>query len=101
MFLVAYLSLLPRLLPTDKYGQFFSANSTIGFITLVLSPPLFGWLLETIRDYRYIFYFSGICMTLAFIACVTLFRQWQKLGGDLTFTPPRTERPASPATTGE
>lgn len=95
MFLVAYLSILPRLLPTDKYGQFFSANSTIGLTTLVLSPPLFGWLLETIRDYRYIFVFSGICMFLALVACVTLFLQWKKLGGDRSFVPPRTERPAS------
>ncbi len=93
LFLVAYLSILPRVFPADKYGQFFSANSTIGLTTMVLSPPLFGWLLETIRDYSYIFVFSGTCTTLALVACVTLFLQWKKLGGDLAFTPPRTDCP--------
>ena len=80
----------PRLLPREKYGQFFSANQTFGYLTLIISPPLVGLPLETIRDYRYVFVACGICSALTFVASVTLFLQWKKLGSDLHFTPPET-----------
>jgi hypothetical protein len=49
-----------------------------------------GWLLGMVRDYRYIFIFSGACTALAFAALVCLFLQWRRLGGELGYTPPDT-----------
>ena len=84
----AGMTMSPRLLPRDRYGQFLSANSTLGWITLMITPPLWGLLLGTIRDYRYVFVFCGICTAIAFLASVTLFLQWKQLGGDRHYTPP-------------
>jgi len=88
IYLGAYLALYPRLLPREKYGQFFSANQIFGLIGAVLAPVMCGWFLECVRDYRYIFAWCGVCVLLAFVASVTLFRHWKKLGGDLNYTPP-------------
>ena len=90
IFGAAIAALGPRLLPRDKYGQFVSANTAFGYVGLILTPPLVGLLLERIRDYRYIFAMCGVSTALAFMACVTLFLQWKKRGGDLHFTPPET-----------
>ncbi|MCU0771112.1 MAG: MFS transporter [Verrucomicrobia bacterium] len=87
----AYLALFPRLLPLDKYGQFFSANQIFGFTGVVLGPTLCGWMLETVRDYRLIFLWCAAANGLSFLACVTLFVQWRRLGGDGSYTPPRTD----------
>lgn len=88
VYLGAYLALFPRLFPGAKYGQFFSANQIFGFLGVVLAPVLCGWFLESVRDYRYIFAWCGICVLLSFAASVMLFRHWKKLGGDLDYTPP-------------
>jgi len=88
VYLGAGAALTPRLLPREKYGQFFSAIQTFGFIPLIVFPYFFGLLLETIRDYRYLFIFCGLCTTLTFIASLTLYLQWKRLGGDENFTPP-------------
>ena len=88
IYLGAYLALYPRLLPREKYGQFFSANQIFGLIGAVLAPVLCGWFLETTRDYRYIFAWCGVSVLLAFASSVMLFRHWKKLGGDLNYTPP-------------
>jgi len=90
VFLGAGAALTPRLLPRERYGQFFSANQTFGYIGLILTPPICGLLLGQIRDYRYIFIFCGTCTTVAFLSLVTLYRQWRRLGGDTGFSPPQT-----------
>jgi len=82
---------LPRLFPREKYGQFFSANQIVGFSGVVISPMLCGVILETIRDYRYIFAWYGACAAIGFVASITLFTQWKKLGGDMQYTPPGVE----------
>ena len=88
IYLGAGAALTPRLLPRERYGQFFSAIQTFGFLPLIVTPPLCGLLLETIRDYRYLFILCGICTTLTFIASLTLYLQWKRLGGDRNFKPP-------------
>jgi len=88
IYLGAIIALSPRLLPRARYGQFISANQTFGFIPLVIGPPLCGLLLESIRDYRYTFVLCGGCTLIAFIASITLYLQWRKLGGDRDCSPP-------------
>ena len=88
VFLGAFSALSPRLLPRERYGQFISANYILGMVSLALTPPLVGWLLQRIGDYRYVFIFCGVLTSLALVALLALHAQWKKLGGDLNFTPP-------------
>lgn len=83
-------ALTPRMLPLDRYGQFFSANQTFGYLSLILFPPVCGWMLSTVRDYRLIFILCGICTSLSCISLILLYRQWKQLGGDRGFKPPVT-----------
>lgn len=89
-------ALTPRLLPRNNYGQFFSANQTFGYISMIIVPPICGWLLGVVRDYRYLFIFCGVCTSLTFFAIITLYFQWKKLGGDQDFVPPNTILPTAP-----
>jgi MFS family permease len=97
IYLGAGAALTPRLLPREQYGQFFSANQTFGYSSMILTPPVCGFLLGMVRDYRYLFIFCGVCTSLAFLALITLYVQWKKLGGDRQFSPPNTIGNASPA----
>jgi MFS family permease len=101
VFLGAYLALLPRLFPREKYGQFFSANQIVGFSGVVISPILCGVILETIRDYRYIFAWCGACAAIGFVASITLFVQWRRLGGDRAYIPPGMENRDDASACGE
>lgn len=88
VYLAAGMALAPRLLPREKYGQFLSANHIFGLVALIVTPPLCGLLLGEIRDYRFIFLLSGAATAAAFVACLGIFVQWRRLGGDQGFTPP-------------
>lgn len=88
IFLGAGAALTPRLLPRDRYGQYFSANQAFGYVSLIIGPPICGFLLGQLRDYRYVFLFCGLCTTATFVALIALFLQWKRLGGDKKFTPP-------------
>ena len=91
IYMGAYLAILPRLLPRKKYGQFFTANQIFGFAGVALAPVACGWLLETVKDYRYIFVWCGGCTLTGFIMCVFLYRHWLSLGGDAGYQPPGQE----------
>ena len=88
VYMGAYLAILPRLLPRAKYGQFFTANQIFGFLGVALAPVLCGALLETVKDYRFIYVWCGGCTFLGFLMCVFLFRDWRSRGGDHGFRPP-------------
>jgi hypothetical protein len=88
IYLAAAMAMAPRLLPRERYGQFVSANLMLGMVGMIFAPPLIGWLLQRIGDYRYVFLFCGVLTALALVALLTLLAQWKKLGGDLNFTPP-------------
>lgn len=88
IFLGAGAALTPRMLPRDRYGQYFSANQTFGYVSLIIGPPICGLLLGHLRDYRYVFIFCGLCTTATFVALIALYVQWKRLGGDKGFTPP-------------
>ena len=57
-------------------------------VGMIFAPPLIGWLLQRIGDYRYVFLFCGVLTALALVALLALLAQWEKLGGDRHFTPP-------------
>lgn len=95
VYMGAYLAILPRLLPRTKYGQFFTANQIFGFLGVALAPVLSGWLLETMKDYRYIYVWCGGCTLAGWVMCTLLYRDWLARGGDEGYRPPgfETESP--------
>lgn len=101
IYMGAYLAILPRLLPRSKYGQFFTANQIFGFAGVALAPVLCGALLETTKDYRFIYVWCGTCTLAGFAMCALLYRHWMRLGGDAAYRPPGFEdEAASSAPTG-
>jgi len=88
IYMGAYLAIFPRLLPRKKYGQFFTANQIFGFVGVSLAPILCGWLLETVKDYRYIFVWCGGCTLIGVVMTFLLYRHWLALGGDENYSPP-------------
>ena len=98
IYMGAYLAILPRLLPRSKYGQFFTANQIFGFAGVALAPVLCGGLLETVKDYRFIYVWCGGCTLAGFVMCVLLYRHWMRLGGDAGYRPPgHEEEPEAPS----
>ena len=88
IYMGAFLAIFPRLLPRKKYGQFFTANQIFGFVGVSLAPILCGWLLETVKDYRYIFVWCGGCTLVGAVMSVLLYKHWIALGGDSHYRPP-------------
>ena len=88
VYMGAYLAILPRLLPRTHYGQFFTANQIFGFLGVALAPVLSGWLLETVKDYRFIYVWCGGCTFAGFVMCCLLYREWLVRGGDQGYRPP-------------
>lgn len=88
IFQLAYLAMFPVLLPRDKYGQYFSANQLFFSAGLIASPILCGWFMDVIKDYRYLFLWSGVSAALATAFSVLVFRHWKQLGGDAGYVAP-------------
>ena len=88
IYMGAYLAIFPRLLPRRKYGQFFTANQIFGFAGVSLAPVLCGRLLESVKDYRFIFIWCGSCTLIGFVMTMLLYRHWLKLGGDQGYQAP-------------
>ncbi len=94
--LVAICTVATLVLPRDKFGQFVSANVAFGFVSIGILHPLVGWILESVRDYRYIYLLCGGFSGLASVACLLLKMHWEKLareaavaGADGTATAPK------------
>ncbi len=100
---LACASYSPRILPREKYGQYLSAGSWASYIGMVLAPLVVGYLLGVLRDYRYVYIFSGVGFGCGFLASVGLFLQWKKLGGDLHYKAPEpwVKQPAAVPPTGK
>lgn len=90
VFQLAYLAMFPALFPRGKYGQFFSANQLFFSLGLVVAPFLCGWLMDVVKDYRYLYIWSGTSASLAMVTAFMLFRHWKRLGGDAGYVPPET-----------
>jgi maltose/moltooligosaccharide transporter len=88
VFLLAYMAMFPSLFPRKKYGQFFSANQLFFSFGLMFAPLLCGWLMDTVKDYSYLYIWSGTCSALAMVMTISLYRHWKRLGGDENYVPP-------------
>ena len=67
-----------NVLSREKFGQFMSANTAIGYIGLITLHPLIGRLLEALKDYRSIFLISGTLAGLSATASCLLILAWRK-----------------------
>jgi MFS family permease len=93
MYYGAQISLLPRILPREQYGQYCAANNTLCAIAQFGAPWLCGWLIVKLGyGYRFNYLWSAACGMGGTVACVAVYRQWKRLGGDTGYVPPRLER---------
>ena len=92
---VATSALPMTILPRDRYGQFNSAQSMLrmiipGFCGSILA----GWLMRVLeRHYgnyawRFSFVWSSLFLGLSLVGYIILYREWKRLGGKDSFTPP-------------
>jgi maltose/moltooligosaccharide transporter len=88
IFQLAYMAMNPALLPRSKFGQYASAAQLYFNVGMIASPVLCGWLMDEIRDYRYLFLWSGINAAIATGFAVAVYRHWLRLGGDQNFVTP-------------
>jgi maltose/moltooligosaccharide transporter len=78
-----------RLLPMEKYGQFASAGALIFRLTVAVAGIPVGFLLEQTNNGRVLFAWFGGCCLVGLALAISLYRDWQRLGGDEGYQPPR------------
>jgi MFS family permease len=86
-------SIVQRMLPADKFAQFFSAANLIRSVAFMIVPPTLGCAVEELgHNYRYAFGFGFGLTAAALGAFALLLQQYRRLGGDKAFVPPGTQR---------
>jgi maltose/moltooligosaccharide transporter len=96
----ASIPLLMRVLPHDRYGQFCAANAMVAALTAIIGGALAGLFLDLMKTFfhRPDFYYRCIpiwttgAFLLALIPMWMLFREWKKLGGDVHYRPPCSDK---------
>lgn len=82
-------SMLPRLLPRERYGQFCSANAMFNALATILAPYLCGLLLDVMKnDYRWTFMWCAVWSGAGALITYIVLRHWKALGGDEYYIPP-------------
>jgi hypothetical protein len=93
----AQISLLPRVLPREQYGQYCAANNTLCAVAKFGAPVLCGWLIVRLGGgYRINYLWSAACCFAGVIACLAVWAHWKRLGGDMSYVPPRLPRVTTP-----
>lgn len=94
-------TLLMRIFPRSRYGQFCSANAMLRSAAAIAAGLLVGLFLDTITGWqgKQIAYFclpfwNMFFYGLAIVCLVLLYRSWSRLGGDNGYVPPLPETPA-------
>jgi len=96
IFNAAMLPMMMRTLPSEKYGQFCSANAMVSAIAVIVGGVLAGLFLDLVKRwsggsdfyYRFIPVWSTVFTVASVVATLALYREWKKLGGDKGYTPP-------------
>jgi MFS family permease len=89
VYLGSQISLLPRTMPLEQYGQYCSANNTLCAIGKFGAPVLSGWVIGALGSNRLTYLWSAIFSAAGAGACFIVYLHWKRLGGDLHYTPPR------------
>jgi maltose/moltooligosaccharide transporter len=81
-------SMLPRLLPRERYGQFCSANAMFNAVATIAAPYLCGMLLDVTKDYRWVFLWCAVWSAAGATITFAVLLHWKRLGGDSHYVPP-------------
>jgi Na+/melibiose symporter-like transporter len=92
LYLVGTAALPARMLPREKYGQFSSAGAIVFRLSVATVSTPAGFLFQTLGP-RYVFAWLLAFLLLGTTLMLLLYRDWKRLGGDESFTPPL---PAAP-----
>lgn len=88
MYLGGQISLLPRTLPREQYGQYCSANNTLCAIGKFGAPVLSGVMIGYLGSNRLNYLWTAVFSAGGVVACLLVYRHWRRLGGDLRYAPP-------------
>jgi MFS family permease len=89
-FFTTILSLLPRLLPRERFTQIFAAALVAQMFVIAVVSAGVGKALDSFldHDYRMTFLISGVIALVACAAWTVLYRQFNRLGGLSRYAPP-------------
>ncbi|MFA5866316.1 MAG: MFS transporter [Phycisphaerae bacterium] len=98
MYSAAQLPMYMSILPTERYGQFGSADAMVRSICAIMGGVLAGAYMDCFRwlydgkvfYYRFIPFWHIFWQSLALVFLILLYRQWQRLGGKSGYQPPAT-----------
>jgi maltose/moltooligosaccharide transporter len=87
-----------RLLPTERYGQFCSADAMVKSISVMIGGPLAGLFMDVLKShyhgdpyyYRYAPGWMVLMQLISFIFLYRVYRYWKRHGGDTSYVPPLT-----------
>jgi MFS family permease len=94
-FTTAMMPMFIALFPSDRFGQFSSANAMISSVGIVLGNALCGWFIDMVGDYRWLLAWQGVFFTLTLIPWFFTWRGWHRYGGPAGYQPPTPEHAAS------
>lgn len=95
VWLGAQISLMPRLLPLGKYGQYCSANNTLCALGKFGAPVLSGCVIQAMKQNRLTYLWTAVFSVLGMVSVAVVYQHWKQLGGDLNYQPPESEEGAS------
>lgn len=92
----AGLPLAMRLFPHDRFGQFCSANAMCGAVGITVGGLIAGGFLDLMKSfferenyyYRFAPLWSFVLIAISGFITMLVFREWKRLGGDQSYTPP-------------
>lgn len=98
-FTTAMMPMYIALFPSDRYGQFSSANSMISSVGIVAGSALCGWLMDVIGDYRWLLAWQGVFFSLTLIPWYMAWRNWHRYGGPKNYRAPMPDAIVQPQPT--
>lgn len=100
MYLAAFSPMVMRLLPADRFGQFWSANLMLMSLAGIVSGVAVGFFFDAMRRffpdavwgqdfcYRFLPIWPLFFFTIGWIFLLLLYRQWKRCGGPDAYIPP-------------
>ena len=78
-----------KLFPEEKFGQFSSGLGVFSCGAIILGNYLLGQFMDFVHsDYRMIYVWSAVSMTMTILPMLLVYRGWKQHGGPLHYVPP-------------
>lgn len=81
----------PKLLPLAKYGQFASAGAVIFRLSVAMVGVIAGFVFDRL-GMRFLYAWLAVFLAIGLGLMLSLYRDWNRLGGDEGYTPPERGR---------